>query len=221
VRHWRSKLRLLAHGLRYREIFGYLEIDGWLRVEEARTLYDLARGLPDRPVVVEIGSWQGKSSLVLGSALRHKRAAELHCIDPFNADGDDASRDNYSERATRLGGTLLDRFRANMAAADLLQIVRPRPGYSHDLVGEFRAPLDMVFIDGDHAYEAVLRDYRDWSPLLRPGGVLAFHDVGRSATPGPARVIDEFVKGDPQWIDQRQVRSLYHCRRAAARGSNG
>jgi predicted O-methyltransferase YrrM len=79
----------------------------------------------------------------------------------------------------------------------------------------------MVFIDGDHAYEAVLRDYRDWSPLLRPGGVLAFHDVGRSATPGPARVIDEFVKGDPQWIDQRQVRSLYHCRRAAARGSNG
>ena len=38
-------------------------------------------------------------------------------------------------------------------------------------------PVDFLFIDGDHSYEGVKRDYELWSPLVRSGGLIAFHDV--------------------------------------------
>jgi predicted O-methyltransferase YrrM len=37
--------------------------------------------------------------------------------------------------------------------------------------------LDFLFIDGDHSYEGVSRDYAMYGPLVRPGGLIAFHDI--------------------------------------------
>lgn len=37
--------------------------------------------------------------------------------------------------------------------------------------------LDFLFIDGDHSYEGVKRDYEMYSRLVRPGGLIAFHDI--------------------------------------------
>jgi predicted O-methyltransferase YrrM len=41
----------------------------------------------------------------------------------------------------------------------------------------FKQPIDMLFIDGDHTYEGVKRDFELYRPLLKPGGIIAFHDV--------------------------------------------
>ncbi|MCW4009515.1 MAG: class I SAM-dependent methyltransferase [Candidatus Bathyarchaeota archaeon] len=38
-------------------------------------------------------------------------------------------------------------------------------------------PLDFLFIDGDHSYEGVAKDFAMYSPLVRKGGVIAFHDI--------------------------------------------
>ncbi len=38
-------------------------------------------------------------------------------------------------------------------------------------------PIDFLFIDGDHSYDGVKRDFEMYSPLVRPGGLVAFHDV--------------------------------------------
>jgi predicted O-methyltransferase YrrM len=38
-------------------------------------------------------------------------------------------------------------------------------------------PLDLLFIDGDHTYDGVSRDYELYAPLVRDGGVIAFHDI--------------------------------------------
>jgi predicted O-methyltransferase YrrM len=37
-------------------------------------------------------------------------------------------------------------------------------------------PIDMLFIDGDHSYEGVRQDYINYSPLVRPGGMIVLHD---------------------------------------------
>jgi hypothetical protein len=37
--------------------------------------------------------------------------------------------------------------------------------------------IDLLFIDGDHSYEGVKRDYELYSPLVRPAGLIAFHDI--------------------------------------------
>jgi len=44
------------------------------------------------------------------------------------------------------------------------------------LAGE---PLDFLFIDGDHSAAGVLRDFEDYAPLVRPGGLIALHDIRR------------------------------------------
>jgi predicted O-methyltransferase YrrM len=45
-------------------------------------------------------------------------------------------------------------------------------------------PVDFLFIDGDHSYEGVRSDYENFSPLVRPGGMIALHDI---ATPETTR----------------------------------
>lgn len=37
--------------------------------------------------------------------------------------------------------------------------------------------IDFLFIDGDHTYEGVKRDFEMYSPLVNPGGMIAFHDT--------------------------------------------
>ncbi|MEM1914646.1 MAG: class I SAM-dependent methyltransferase [Thermosphaera sp.] len=51
--------------------------------------------------------------------------------------------------------------------------------------------LDFLFIDGDHTYEGVKRDFEMYSPLVRKGGIIAFHDI----VPGPS----ENVGGVPMF----------------------
>jgi hypothetical protein len=59
-----------------------------------------------------------------------------------------------------------------------------------ELAGE---PIDMLFIDGDHTYEGVKADYELYSPLVRPGGVIGFHDICTHPTM-------PFIEVDKFWL---------------------
>lgn len=66
--------------------------------------------------------------------------------------------------------------------------------------------FDFAFIDGDHGYEGVRADWLAWSPLVRPGGVVAFHDTsmhGTSVESGVVRWVDELRHHLPsiEWTD--------------------
>ena len=69
------------------------------------------------------------------------------------------------------------------------------------LAGE---PIDVLFIDGDHTYEGVKADYELYSPLVRPGGVIGFHDI----CPHPHM---PFIEVDRYWLtlhgDKEQIMS--------------
>jgi predicted O-methyltransferase YrrM len=59
--------------------------------------------------------------------------------------------------------------------------------------------LDYLFIDGDHHYEGVKRDFEMYAPLVRTGGLIAFHDVAVHP-PGSGCTVDQL------W---RELRSHY------------
>lgn len=62
-------------------------------------------------------------------------------------------------------------------------------GLSHEMAGKFAdASVDALWIDADHTYEAVARDIQAWLPKLRPGAVMAGHDLGNSY-PGVGRAL--------------------------------
>ncbi len=56
-------------------------------------------------------------------------------------------------------------------------------GDSHDpaVMGQVKntltGPLDFIFIDGDHSYDGTMADFNDYSPLVRKGGLIGFHDT--------------------------------------------
>jgi MMP 1-O-methyltransferase len=201
--------RVLLRGPRYWPIWRYSFIDGWLGVREAVALHDLAAGLPgNEPVVVEIGSWVGKSSLVLAQGLRKKTAPVLYCIDPFNAVSDAES--HLPEAASLIGGSLRAVFEGNLRRAGADSVVRVLQGMSFDVRPQFSTPIDLLFIDGDHSYEGVVKDYLDWAPLVKKGGIIAFHDVGiNPAVAGPLKVVMEKLWHDSEWGDFQHIQTLY------------
>jgi cephalosporin hydroxylase len=82
------------------------------------------------------------------------------------------------------------RARANLGRG--AQSVRSLEGDSHDpaTVERLRRelaghPLDFLLIDGDHSYAGVKSDFELYAPLVRPGGLIALHDISPdSGEPG-------------------------------------
>jgi predicted O-methyltransferase YrrM len=71
-------------------------------------------------------------------------------------------------------------------------------------------PLDFLFIDGDHTYESVRTDFERFSPLVRPGGLIAFHDIAMPAPSGVARLWGELAGLYPRTaiVHDTQVRPM-------------
>lgn len=75
---------------------------------------------------------------------------------------------------------------------------------SDEAVRTWSLPIDFLFIDGDHAYEAVRDDWESWSPYVTPSGRVGFHDALPEAdwmTPdfGSARFVAELLEQDAEW----------------------
>jgi hypothetical protein len=64
--------------------------------------------------------------------------------------------------------------------------------------GWISGDLDFVFVDGDHNYDAVHADYEAYWPLLKPGGIMFFHDSrmyrgGPKFHVGPSHFIGDLI----------------------------
>ncbi len=219
----RNKFNILRKiGLRYWHIIGYADIPGWLSPAEAKTLYDLAKSLHnDHPVIVEIGSFLGQSSVLLGNGLHGKLEPTLYCIDPFNADGDDYSKSSYAGFEKTQAFSLRDQFNANLKKNGVSEVIQVLTGYSTDFAPSFKEEIDLLFIDGNHEYKAVLRDFQDWSPMLKPGGLIAFHDVvyepkSKDDFPGPGLVVKQNILDNSNWREVQLVDSLLIARKKRA-----
>jgi predicted O-methyltransferase YrrM len=137
-------------------------IPGWLTRDQARMLWDAAKRLPRGARIVEIGSHQGRSTVVLGCAARG-RGGRVVAVDPF-VDGR-----LFGGEPTR------GKFEKNIAAAGLGDVVELVAEYSTRLRPRWREPVQLLYIDGKHDYWTFTDDLR-WSRHLPPGGEILVHD---------------------------------------------
>ena len=150
-------------------------IPGWLNPEQKRWLFDAACNLPSETTIVEIGSFKGLSTCFLASGCRGTSKL-VFAVDTFNGnDVDFGHRDFFNE------------FSANIERTGLSHYVRPVVGISWEVAKTWKEPIHLLFIDGSHRYEDVLRDFEGFFPHVVPGGLVAFHDVGEEDWPGPLR----------------------------------
>lgn len=60
----------------------------------------------------------------------------------------------------------------------LLRADSHEPAIVQQVAGLFEGePIDFCFIDGDHRYEGVKADFLNFAPMVRPGGLIGFHDI--------------------------------------------
>ncbi len=155
-------------------------IKGFLADDEALALYEAAQAESSKGAVLEIGSYCGKSTVVMGAACQrngsvlyavdHHRGSEEHqkgefFHDPELYDEADEQFDSFRE------------FRRNIAQAGLHDTVVPLVTSSDVASRHWNTPLAMVFIDGGHSLEAALTDYHCWASHVMRGGILAIHDI--------------------------------------------
>lgn len=65
---------------------------------------------------------------------------------------------------------------------------------SSEVAKNWKQQIDILFIDGDHHYEAVKQDYKLFFPFVRKGGLVIFHDTNHSWYPGIKKAVNE-IKG--------------------------
>jgi predicted O-methyltransferase YrrM len=179
------RVRGLAHASR---------IPSWTGPAELRALHDLAAAAPPNATVLEIGSYLGASSCYLAAGLA-AGGGRLICVDTWNNETmPDGERDTFAEftRNTR-------------AVADRITTVRKRSDDLRD--GDVPRPIHLAFIDGDHGYDAVRRDFDIVTSWLAPGGVIAFHDFGDANFIGVTRVVGEALASG-SWVQRGFVRTL-------------
>ena len=115
------------------------EVDGWMTEGQGRALFDAAAGCPPGGRIVEIGSFQGRSTIVL--ALAAAADVEVVAIDPHagndrgpqEIDGfEDAASDDHA------------RFTANLAAAGVADRVRHVREFSEQALTQVEGPIDVL-----------------------------------------------------------------------------
>lgn len=151
-------------------------VPGWSTKDELRALYRAAVSIEGPGDIAEVGSWKGRSTVVLGRALRDTEADDacVWAIDHHVGSDEEEHRDTLSRE-----GTTLDAFRHNVDAAGVAGRIRPLVMTSLEGAAELArrdVALRMVFIDGAHDEESVRADLRAFFPLVRPGGLIAMHD---------------------------------------------
>ena len=137
-------------------------IPGWLTERQARLLADEARALPAGSLAVEIGSHQGRSTVVLAHAVRPV-GGRIAAIDPF-VDGR-----LFGGKGTR------DHFERHVEAAGVADSVDLVCDYSTAARPSWTRPFAFLYIDGKHDYWTVSDDLA-WRVHLPEGAPVLVHD---------------------------------------------
>lgn len=144
-------------------------VEGWLAREEAALLMALAAEVPAGAVTVEIGNYRGRSTVALALGAARGAGGQVVSVDPHLP--------FVGPRGGRFGHEDQAHLYANLTRAGVgAQVSVVCLGSRAVAAGWEGPPVGLLFIDGDHRYEAVRGDLVAWAPHLAAGARVAFDD---------------------------------------------
>src|SRR3954470_1467806 len=146
-------------------------VEGFLAEEQVERLFTCARELRPPATIVEIGSYRGRSAIVLALAAPD---ATVVAIDPF-AGNDRGPREIVGSREE--GDADMAAFRANLERAGVNGSVRHVRLPSADALGAVDGEVELLYVDGAHRYAPARDDIAQWGERVAPGGTLLVHDA--------------------------------------------
>ena len=155
-------------------------VKGFLDPIEGEALYLYAKQYVKNDPCLEIGSYCGKSSVYLGSAVK-ENDQKLYSIDHHKGSEEQQPGEEYFDsdliNAEGNGIDTLPFFLETIEKSKLDKFVIPIVSTSEEAYQDFTQNFDMIFIDGGHSEKAAQKDYELWSQRITKGGLLAIHDV--------------------------------------------
>jgi predicted O-methyltransferase YrrM len=143
--------------------------------------------------ILEIGSFKGKSTIILAKAAKAAGHGKIHACDPLSLSCSTDPTDAIKEELPRI-------FYNNLQAHGVQDQVEFFQMRSQELAEIWNKPLKILWIDGDHTYDGVMKDITFFEKHLEPGAIVCFHDVLHEFE-GPIRVFMEKVLLSGQYGD--------------------
>jgi predicted O-methyltransferase YrrM len=135
--------------------------------------------------ICEIGSWRGGNLFFLG--LVADKSAKILSLD--------IAHDSVTKATFPLllrSGQTMTCLHADSALPETVQTVKDWA----------KGPIDCLFIDGNHELEGVSSDFEKYSPLVRPGGIIVFHDIVQDYLRRYGKNTGNYVGGVPDFWKQ-------------------
>jgi predicted O-methyltransferase YrrM len=147
------------------------DVDGWMSPDQAERLYRAAAGTRSGEQIVEIGSFRGRSTIVLASAAAD--GVPVVAIDPHagNDRGPEEIEGFASEAATDH-----DVFTDNLAAAGVTDRVHHVRKFSNEAHADVPGEIAVLYIDGAHRFAPARADIVEWGARVSSGGTMLIHD---------------------------------------------
>jgi predicted O-methyltransferase YrrM len=162
-----------------------LTVEGYMGTEDMEYL---ASAASRSMMIVEIGSWHGRST----TALAANTQGLVFCVDTWSGNLEGLSRG--------LKPDLFATFAINTSPYPNVLTVRTDSLTAAQLFADAGMTFDFVFIDGSHDYESVKADILAWRGVLDDCGIMAGHDWG-DQYPDVERAVTELI-GKVKVIDK-------------------
>lgn len=162
-------------------------IEGWFTPGEAEAL--AAAGLlalaSSRGAWVEVGSWKGRTTVLLATLLRELRPEQiLWAIDPHEGVLPTPGTDGQWQGPTSWP-VYLANLQRHGVAGNVATIRKAAEAVN------WTEPIALLFIDSLHDYTNTSAHFGVFAPSLEPGAIVAFHDCNPTDWPGVVRVVAE------------------------------
>ncbi len=181
-------------------------VEGWMSPDQVAELHRAARTTHPGERIVEIGSFRGRSTIVLAGGA--PQGVEVVAIDPHAGnDRGPQEIDGYAAEADDDH----ERFLANLAQAGVADRVRHVRRFSNDAHVDVDGPIEVLLIDGAHRYAPARTDIRDWGARVSPGGVLLIHDSFSSVGVTLAVARELFVGRRFRYVGRARSLAVYHA----------
>jgi hypothetical protein len=189
-----------------------MEVEGWLTDDQAELLRQSAGALRPGDQIVEIGSFRGRSTIVLASSAAEGVA--VTAIDPHA--GTDRGPQEISGKEVEAEDDS-QRFLTNLEAAGVRERVRYLREWSSAALRQQEGPVELLYIDGAHRFGPARDDIRSWGERVVPGGTLLIHDSFSSV--GVTLAILASLTFSPRWRYMGRAGSMTEFRRSPVRGA--